>query len=138
MSSKYKSRVYNAKLSDEQRRVLFEKATEVPGSGELLEESRDGIYTCANCGAKLFMSDAKYKSTTAGLVGWPSFAGAASNDALVLTPDDSLGMARTEVTCANCGGHLGHLFTGVDDHPSGNHYCINSCALSFKQMEMET
>lgn len=128
----------NPSLSDEQRSVLFEKATEVPGSGELLEESRDGIYTCANCGAKLFMSDAKYKSTTAGLVGWPSFAEAASNDALVLTPDDSLGMARTEVTCANCGGHLGHLFTGVDDHPSGNHYCINSCALSFKQMEMET
>ncbi|MGB4796560.1 MAG: peptide-methionine (R)-S-oxide reductase MsrB [Candidatus Saccharimonadales bacterium] len=127
----------NPSLSDEQRRVLFEKATEVPGSGELLEEARDGTYVCANCGAKLFMSDAKYKSTTPGLVGWPSFAEAASNDALVLTPDVSLGMERTEVTCANCGGHLGHLFTSVDDHPSGNHYCINSCALSFKQSEKE-
>ena len=88
----------NPSLSDEQRRVLFEKATEVPGSGELLEEARDGTYACANCGAKLFMSEAKYKSTTPGLVGWPSFAKAASNDALVLTPDNSLGMMRTEVT----------------------------------------
>ena len=96
----------NPSLSDEQKRVLFDKATEAPGSGELLEEARDGTYVCANCGAKLFMSEAKYKSTTPGLVGWPSFAEAANNDALVLTPDDSLGMERTEVTCANCGGHF--------------------------------
>jgi peptide-methionine (R)-S-oxide reductase len=117
----------NPSLSDEQKRVLFEKGTEVPGTGELLNETRDGMYACANCGA----SGDKYESTTPGLVGWPSFAEAASNEALVLTPDDSLGMVRTEVACANCGAHLGHLFTGVDDHPSGNHYCINSCVLSF-------
>lgn len=121
----------NPGLSDEQKRVLFEKGTEQPGTGALLAESRSGMYTCANCGAELFMSSAKYISATPGLVGWPSFAEAAQNDALMLTPDDSLGMARTEVTCANCGVHLGHLFTGVDDHPSGNHYCINSCALGF-------
>lgn len=121
----------NPDLSDEQKRVLFGKGTEAPGTGELLHESRSGMYACANCGAELFGSSAKYESKTPGLVGWPSFAEAASNEALVLTPDGSLGMQRTEVTCANCGGHLGHLFTGVDDHPSGNHYCINSCALSF-------
>jgi peptide-methionine (R)-S-oxide reductase len=121
----------NPSLSDEQKRVLFEKGTEVPGTGELLNETRDGMYACANCGAELFASGDKYESTTPGLVGWPSFAEAASNEALVLTPDDSLGMVRTEVACANCGAHLGHLFTGVDDHPSGNHYCINSCVLSF-------
>lgn len=121
----------NPDLSDEQKMVLFEKSTEAPGSGELLGESRSGTYKCVNCGAELFKSDAKYESKTPGLVGWPSFAEAASNEALVLTPDNALGMSRTEVTCAKCGGHLGHLFTGVDDHPSGNHYCINSCALSF-------
>lgn len=123
----------NTHLTDLQKRVLFHKDTEAPGSGELLDETRSGVYSCANCGAELFRSAAKYVSTAPGLVGWPSFAEAASNDALVLSPDNSLGMQRTEVACANCGGHLGHLFTGVDDQPSGNHYCINSCVLSFTQ-----
>lgn len=125
----------NPNLSEEQKRILFEAGTEAPGTGALLDETRDGSYRCANCGAKLFMSDTKYESKTPGLVGWPSFAEAATNDALVLTPDDSLGMVRTEVTCANCGAHLGHLFEGVDDHPSGKHYCINSCALDFTQKD---
>lgn len=123
----------NQDLTDEQKRVLFEGGTEAPGSGALLDETRDGMYHCANCGATLFNSDTKYESTTPGLVGWPSFAEAASNEALKLIPDDSLGMRRTEVTCANCGGHLGHLFEGVDDHPSGKHFCINSCALDFQK-----
>ncbi|MBL8121627.1 peptide-methionine (R)-S-oxide reductase MsrB [Candidatus Saccharibacteria bacterium] len=122
---------YNPALTDEQKRVMFEKGTEAPGSGALLDETRDGMYRCANCGAELFASSMKYESKTPGLVGWPSFADAVHNTALVLAPDDSLGMLRTEVTCANCGAHLGHLFTGVDDHPSGNHYCINSCSLNF-------
>ncbi|QQS20264.1 peptide-methionine (R)-S-oxide reductase [Candidatus Saccharibacteria bacterium] len=123
----------NPNLSDEQKRVLFEQGTELPGSGLLLDESRRGVYGCANCGALLFRSESKYESATPGLVGWPSFAEAASNEALILAPDTSLGMPRTEVTCAKCGAHLGHLFTGVDDHPSGNHFCINSCALNFKE-----
>ncbi len=123
----------NSNLSAEQKRVLFEGGTEAPGTGSLLDESRSGMYKCANCGAELFKSDAKYESKTPGLVGWPSFAEAASNEALVLTPDNLLATARTEVTCANCGVHLGHLFEGVDDHPSGKHYCINSCALSFEK-----
>ena len=125
----------NPGLTDEQKHVLFAKGTEAPGSGALLGESRGGMYACVNCGAELFASEAKYASTTPGLVGWPSFSEASSNDALVLVPDDSLGMQRTEVTCASCGGHLGHLFTGVDDHPSGNHFCINSCVLSFAKKE---
>lgn len=121
----------NPDLSDEQKQVLFEGATEHPGSGKHLSETREGVYSCANCSAELFRSDAKYESKTPGLVGWPSFAEAADNAALTLREDTSLGMTRTEVLCAACGGHLGHLFTGVDDHPSGQHYCINSCALDF-------
>src|SRR5664280_338396 len=105
----------NPNLNDEQKQVLFEGGTEAPGTGALLGETSDGMYHCANCGAELFKSNAKYESTTLGLVGWPSFAEAASNEALVLTPDSLLGVARTEVTCANCGVHLGHLFEGVDD-----------------------
>lgn len=123
----------NPNLNAEQMRVLFGGGTEAPGTGALLNETADGTYRCANCGAELFKSDAKYRSTTPGLVGWPSFAEAASNDALVLTPDTSLGAVRTEVTCAHCGAHLGHLFEGVDDNPSGKHYCINSCALDFQK-----
>jgi len=123
----------NPGLTEEQKQVLMHKGTEAPGSGALLDETRDGAYACANCGAELFKSDSKYTSTTPGLVGWPSFAEAATDQSLILTPDNSMGMERVEVTCAKCGGHLGHLFTGVDDHPSGNHYCINSCALSFSK-----
>jgi len=121
----------NPSLTDEQKRVLFNKGTEMPGTGELLNETRPGVYACANCGASLFDAKEKYDSTTPGLIGWPSFAEAMDDTSIVLTPDDDMGMARTEITCANCGGHLGHLFTGVGDHPSGNHYCINSCSLDF-------
>ena len=121
----------NPNLNAEQKRVLFGGGTEAPGTGALLHETADGMYRCANCGAELFRSNAKYDSTTPGLIGWPSFNEAASNDALVLTPDTSLGTVRTEVTCATCGVHLGHLFEGVDNSPSGKHYCINSSALSF-------
>ncbi len=123
----------NPHLNAEQMRVLFGGGTEAPGTGALLHEAADGMYRCANCGAELFTSNAKYESTTPGLVGWPSFTEAASNEALVLTPDNLLATARTEVTCANCGAHLGHLFEDVDDNPSGNHYCINSCALEFQK-----
>ena len=124
----------NPDLTDEQKHVLFEAGTEVPGSGALLHNDKTGMYTCANCGKDLFKSDSKYDSTIPGLIGWPSFSEAATNEALELKDDNSLGMHRTEVICANCGGHLGHLF---DDHssPNGKHYCINSCALDFKPKE---
>jgi peptide-methionine (R)-S-oxide reductase len=119
-----------AKLTPEQYRVLREKGTEAPGSGELLYNEAKGEYHCPVCGALLFRSDAKYETHTPGLVGWPSFTEAASSASLKLVPDDSLGMHRTEVLCANCGSHLGHLFDDPDS-PNGQHYCINSAALEF-------
>ena len=122
----------NPNLTDEQRAVLFEKGTEAPGSGALLHNSATGEYTCANCGSVLFKSDAKYESDIASLAGWPSFAAAADSGAVKLADDSSHGMHRTEVSCATCGGHLGHLFPD-DSSPSGQHYCINSVALDFKK-----
>lgn len=119
------------KLTPEQFHVLREKGTELPYTGEFLNHHDDGTYTCAVCGAILFDSNKKFDSGS----GWPSFADA-KEGAVVLTPDDSHGMHRIEVTCANCGSHLGHVF---DDGPEtvggekaeGKRYCINSCALSF-------
>lgn len=120
------------KLTPEQYHVLREAGTEAPGTGQYLHHTADGMYHCAACNAALFKSDAKYTSAIASLEGWPSFCEAAQNDALVLKDDTSLGMHRTEVLCANCGGHLGHLFPD-DSSPNGQHYCINSVALDFKQ-----
>jgi peptide-methionine (R)-S-oxide reductase len=122
----------NPELTDEQKRVLFEKGTEAPGTGEYLAHNEQGIYTCANCGVELFKSDSKYDSKTPGLIGWPSFSDPASNSAVELKPDDSLGMRRTEVVCKNCGGHLGHVFE-ANDSPNGQHYCINSVCLNFQK-----
>lgn len=119
------------KLTPEQYHVLREKGTEVPGSGELLYNEAKGEYSCVACGHVVFMSDTKYESTTPGLIGWPSFSDAASNDAVVLQDDTSMGMHRTEAVCANCGSHLGHLFPD-DSSPNGKHFCINSAALEFK------
>ena len=120
----------NPNLTDEQKRVLFEKGTEAPGTGEYLSHNEQGMYSCANCGAALFKSDAKYESKTPGLIGWPSFSDPANNDAVALKPDDTLGMSRTEVVCKNCGAHLGHVFD-ANDSPNGKHYCINSVCLGF-------
>lgn len=121
----------NPDLTDEQKEVLFNKGTEAPGTGEYLNHNAAGVYTCANCGAELFKSDAKYESKTPGLIGWPSFADPASNDAVELRPDDTLGMSRTEVVCKNCGAHLGHVFDADDAPNDGKHYCINSVCLGF-------
>lgn len=123
---------WKQKLTPEQYRVLREKGTEAPFTGKLLNEKRTGNYTCAACGALLFKSDSKYESDIPGLAGWPSFADVASGGAVELLPDDSLGMHRTEVICKNCGSHLGHLFDDGSS-PSGQHYCINSVCLDFKE-----
>ncbi len=125
---------WREKLSPEQYKMLREKGTEIPGTGKLLYENATGDYLCAGCGNVVFKSDTKYDSTTPGLIGWPSFSDAASNDAVVLESDNTLGMSRTEVNCAVCGGHLGHLF---DDRssPNGKHFCINSASLDFKIKE---
>ena len=116
------------RLSDEAYRVTQEKATEPPFSGEYYRTTDDGMYCCIVCGAPLFPSDTKFESHS----GWPSFYDAARNDAVKLTPDDSHGMHRTEVSCARCGAHLGHLFHDAPDTPTGQRYCINSCSLSLE------
>ncbi len=121
----------NPDLTNEQKQVLLNKGTEAPGSGKFLNHNENGDYTCANCGAKLFESSAKYESRMPGLIGWPSFDQAIKG-AVVEKPDDSLGMERTEITCANCGGHLGHVFA-ADDAPTGTHYCVNSASLDFEE-----
>lgn len=123
---------WKQKLTPEQYHILREKGTEVPGTGALLHNEETGDYTCAACGNVVFKSDSKYESTMPGLIGWPSFAEAASEGAVKAQPDDSLGMSRTEVVCAVCGGHLGHLFDDPTS-PNGKHYCINSGALKFEK-----
>ena len=123
-------------LSDKQKHVLLEKGTETPGTGALLYNEKDGDYLCAQCGAKLFHSSAKYDSQTPGLIGWPSFD-TAIEGAIKEVEDKSLLMTRTETVCANCGGHLGHVFP-ADDAPTGTHYCINSAAINFESEDGNT
>lgn len=114
-------------LSDEQKKILFEKGTEPPFSGALLHNKETGLYNCAACGAQLFNSETKFDSGS----GWPSFYDPANTKAVSLTEDNSHGMSRTEVQCAACGAHLGHVFQDVPDQPTGMRYCINSLSLSF-------
>jgi peptide-methionine (R)-S-oxide reductase len=116
------------KLTPEQYHVLREKGTEAPFTGDLLHNKNTGMYTCAACGAELFASGTKFDSGS----GWPSFYDIATKGAVELHEDSSLGMSRTEVTCANCGGHLGHVFGDAPQTPTGQRFCINSCALDFK------
>ena len=131
MTKQYTDEELRQKLTPEQYRIVREKGTEAPGSGKYLNHNEKGMYTCVVCGAQLFSSDNKHDSTTPGLIGWPSFSEASSNKALKLSEDNSMGMSRVEVSCANCGSHLGHLFKGVEDTPTGQHFCINSACLAF-------
>ena len=115
-------------LTDEQYRVLREKGTEAPFSGEYDHSFEPGTYVCAGCGATLFESETKYDSGC----GWPAFYAPAADGAIDEETDTSYGMVRTEVTCSNCGGHLGHLFPD-GPHPTGIRYCINSTALKLEE-----
>jgi peptide-methionine (R)-S-oxide reductase len=116
-------------LTDEEYEILREQGTEPKFSGDLLDESEDGTYQCAGCGTELFSSDTKFDSET----GWPSFADA-TDEHVELRRDTSHGMDRTEVVCAECGGHLGHVFDDGPE-PTGKRYCINSAALGFDEDE---
>jgi peptide-methionine (R)-S-oxide reductase len=114
---------WRAELTPAQYEVLRRKGTERPFSGGYVHTKDDGVYRCAACGTELFDSDTKFDSGT----GWPSFTDPASRENIELHEDRKLFMRRTEVTCANCGGHLGHVF---GDGPDGcDRYCINSVAL---------
>ncbi|HSE29058.1 MAG TPA: peptide-methionine (R)-S-oxide reductase MsrB [Candidatus Saccharimonadales bacterium] len=114
-------------LTPEQYKVLREKGTELPFTGKYETENGVGRYVCAACGADLFKSDWKFDANC----GWPSFYDAKPG-AVDFTEDESHGMSRTEVTCANCGSHLGHIFNDAPDQPTGQRYCINSVSLDFK------
>jgi peptide-methionine (R)-S-oxide reductase len=107
--------------------VLREAATERPWTGPLLDEKRDGLYTCKACGNELFQAGTKFDSGC----GWPSFYEAVRPEAVELIDDESLGMVRTEVRCARCGSHLGHVFPDGYGTPTGNRFCMNSVSLSF-------
>lgn len=120
---------WKKKLSPEQYRILREQGTETPFTGKLLHEDHNGDFVCAACGAVVFKSDTKFDSGS----GWPSFYDPANTDAVILKEDDSHGMHRVEVKCANCGSHLGHVFNDAPDQPTGMRFCINSAALDFEE-----
>jgi peptide-methionine (R)-S-oxide reductase len=124
---------WRASLSPDEYVVLREAGTERPWSGALLEEHRPGMFRCKACGNELFRSDAKFESGS----GWPSFFQPVSADAVELRSDRSHLMARTEVRCAKCGSHLGHLFDDAPQTPTGDRYCMNSLSLDFDAGEAE-
>jgi peptide-methionine (R)-S-oxide reductase len=118
-------------LTPEEYRVTQEKGTEAPFSGAYVDTHESGMYKCVVCGASLFRSDAKFDSGT----GWPSFFETNSPESVTLSEDTSHGMRRIEVTCSNCGAHLGHVFPDGPRDKGGARYCINSCSLDFEKKD---
>ncbi len=112
-------------LPKEVYEIARKKGTEMPFTGKYWNEHTEGMYRCAICGAELFSSDTKFDSGT----GWPSFSEPTNLQHIQLTTDNSGGMQRTEVTCKNCGAHLGHLFDDGPSEKGGKRYCINSACL---------
>lgn len=123
---------WRAELTPEQYRVLREKGTERPFTGEYTDTAERGMYLCAGCGEDLFSSETKFHSGC----GWPSFFDALDRDKIDYVEDHSHGMYRIEVVCKKCGGHLGHVFED-GPKPTGQRYCINSVSLKFKKADAE-
>lgn len=119
---------WKKQLNPEQYHILREKGTERPFTGKYYLHKEKGVYVCAACGNELFKSDTKFDAGC----GWPSFSDVIDKNKVVFTKDTSHGMIRTEITCAKCGGHLGHVF---DDgpQPTGLRYCINSASIEFEK-----
>lgn len=115
-----------AGLDDDERRVLLQHGTEAPFCGVLLDEKRAGVFACRLCGLPLFRANEKFESGT----GWPSFTSPYDEDHLRFVRDDSYGMVRTEIRCARCDSHQGHVFPDGPP-PTGLRYCINSVSLEF-------
>jgi len=119
---------WRSELNEIEYQVLRLAGTERPFTGELLDEHRDGVFRCRGCGEELFESTTKFDSRS----GWPSFYQPITDGKVELIEDHSHGMIRTEVRCANCGGHLGHVFDDAPQTPTGERFCINSVSLDFK------
>jgi peptide-methionine (R)-S-oxide reductase len=123
---------WRAQLTKEEYEVLRKAGTERPWSGEYVETKTEGVYRCRACGAELFRSSEKFDSHC----GWPSFWSPGDSDSVVLIEDRTLGMTRTEVRCATCNSHLGHVFLGEGyDTPTDARYCINSISLTLEPAE---
>lgn len=120
---------WRQELSAFEYHVLREAGTEPAWTGELLDEKRVGTFSCKACGQVLFTSETKFDSHC----GWPSFYQPKDGDAVELLEDRSHGMVRTEVRCANCGSHLGHVFDDAPQTPTGDRFCINSVSISFQE-----